>query len=516
MKIILIFNTLNYSLSATIFRTTILLLMTSLSTTFIFGAEKTNTYCNPLSIPNYPIGRISRDINDGPADDDLWITPKKQQYRELADPTVLYYKGKWYLYPSCDMAWTSDDFTTWQHHPLDGTRDIGYAPTVVRHGDIFILAASGDEAIYTSQSPLGPFKKIGSITTRDGKPPFRWWDPMFFADDDGRLYVYWGSDIKKILGAEVDPANPTKIISDVKEMFSYNPDHKWERFGQYNEDAQQSWPEGAWMLKHNGRYYLTYSAPGTQLRTYAMGCYVGEKPLGPFKYQSLNPICSHTCGLITGTGHGCIVQGPNDTLWAFYTCFAGYTHAFERRIGMDPAGFDKDGNLFVRAGSSIPQLAPGIKPHPENGNDAGWEPVNLSMPPRASSAEPGRDPLYAVDESMRTWWQPSDGDEQPTLECPLTGRQLVRSIRLIWRDVDMNTQAGINPGPFRYRVEAKDANEPWKTILDCSQNKEDLVIDYREVTPTPAQRIRLVIIGWPNGIKPGVEEFTVFGDQNFK
>jgi xylan 1,4-beta-xylosidase len=487
-----------------------------LATGSVSGGDMPRTYCNPLPIPDYPLGREARQANGEPADSDLWITPKKEQFRELADPTVLFHDGKWYLYPSCDMAWVSEDFVTWKHRPLDGTRDIGYAPTVVLHKGRFLLAASGDTAIYAGGSPLGTFKRIGNIVGRDGQPPYKWWDPMFFSDDDGRLYVYWGSDIKKIVGAEVDAADPTKIVSEAQEMFPYNPAHKWERFGQYNEDATKSWPEGAWMLKHNGRYYLTFSAPGTQLRTYAMGCYVGEKPLGPFKYQSLNPICTHSCGLIVGTGHGCIVRGPNDTLWAFYTCFAGYAHAFERRIGMDPAGFDEQGNLSVRAGSSTPQLAPGVRPHPELGNDADWPPVNLTMPARATSAAPGRDALYAVDESLRTWWQPADGDAKPALESMLTGRQMVRSVRVIWRDVGLNTNAGVNPGPFQYRVEARDGDGPWKTVLDRTASKEDLIIDYREVKPVAAERARLVITGWPRGITPGVVEFTVFGDQKFE
>ena len=397
-------------------RCTFSALVAMLALQAVSAGETPRTYCNPLPIPNYPIGRSVREAAGEPADSDLWLQPKMQQFRELADPSVLYYKDKWYLYPSCDMAWESEDFVTWKHRPLDGTRDIGYAPTVVLHGGRFLLAASGDTTIYSSDSPLGPFKKIGNIVTRDGQPPYKWWDPMFFSDDDGRLFVYWGSDIKKIVGAEVNAADPTKIISDVSEMFPYNPVHEWERFGQYNEDATQSWPEGAWMLKHKGRYYLTFSAPGTQMRTYALGCYVSRNPLGPFTYQSLNPICIQTSGLVVGAGHGCIVRGPNNTLWAFYTCFAGYAHAFERRIGMDPAGFDEHGNLFVRAGSSVPQLAPGAKSNPEKGNDAGWLPINLTMPARASSVAPGRDALYAVDESMKTWWQPADDDKQPTLE----------------------------------------------------------------------------------------------------
>ena len=68
-----------------------------------YGAE-TATWCNPLPIPDYPIGRLVRDVMNGP-------TPEgpKEQFRELADPTALWLDGKWYLYPSGDMAWVSSD-----------------------------------------------------------------------------------------------------------------------------------------------------------------------------------------------------------------------------------------------------------------------------------------------------------------------------------------------------------------------------------------------------------------------
>ncbi|MEI7664246.1 MAG: hypothetical protein WCK34_18710, partial [Bacteroidota bacterium] len=71
---------------------------------------------------------------------------------------------------------------------------------------------------------------------------------------------------------------------------------------------------------------------------------------------------------------------------------------------------------------------------------------------------------------------------------------------------------GVKPGPFRYRVELETAKDQWTTILDRSQSAEDLLIDYRECKPTTGTRARLVIIGWPKGITPGVAEFTVFGE----
>ena len=51
------------------------------------------TYCNPISLPDYPLGKRARDVTVGapvPADDSLWLVDKQQQYRELADVTVMW------------------------------------------------------------------------------------------------------------------------------------------------------------------------------------------------------------------------------------------------------------------------------------------------------------------------------------------------------------------------------------------------------------------------------------------
>jgi hypothetical protein len=51
-------------------------------------------------------------------------------------------------------------------------------------------------------------------------------------------------------------------------------------------------------------------------------------------------------------------------------------------------------------------------------------------------------------------------------------------------------------------------------MIDRSDNKEDRLIDYRECAPTKAGSARLVIMGSPPGITPGVAEFTIFGNAD--
>jgi hypothetical protein len=50
------------------------------------------------------------------------------------------------------------------------------------------------------------------------------------------------------------------------------------------------WNEGAFMYKHNGKYYLTYSANPFWAREYAVGYAVADSPLGDFVKPEKNRI----------------------------------------------------------------------------------------------------------------------------------------------------------------------------------------------------------------------------------
>jgi hypothetical protein len=468
------------------------------------------TWCNPLPLPNYPVGKRVRDAAIGaPAGSDaLFLQPTIDQYRELADVSMLWHENKWYMYPSVDMAWVSaDGGATWQHHPLN-VRDIGYAPTIVKHRGKFLLMGS-DSAVHTADAPLGPFTPLGPIPTPRNLPGQT--DPMLFSDDDGRLFFYWGcTPSDGIYGVELDPENPTRLRGEAKRLITFEPQaYPWQRVGDWNEDPNTGWMEGGWMLKRHGTYYLTFCAGGTENRTYAVGAVTSKSPLGPFTPQKNNPILRSVDGLVTGAAHGSFVEGPHNSLWAFYTVRAGVIHGFERRLGMDPAYIGEDGELHVRNASSAPMRLPTASKPAE---PTGWIPLGANRRTITSSTAPNLQGRFAVDDDLRTWWQPAAEDKAPMLTNVLSGggRATVHAVRIAWRDVGMNTRGGVVPGAFRYRVEAQSGNT-WTTIVDRSASTEDLLIDYRETAPTPATAVRLVIVGAPQGITPAVAEFTVFG-----
>ena len=466
-------------------------------------------YCNPLPLPQYPRGRCSIDQKEKP-NHHLWLQQAPRDFRETADPSVIFEEGKWYLYSSAGMAYVSEDFCTWEHVRIE-PYDCGYAPTVVKFRGKFLLTACG-APIYAGETPLGPFTEMGRMQLPDGEKIKPWWgDPMLFADDDGRLYAYWGLGHPGIFAAELDPDQPNQLITEPAKMFEFDPEHTWERFGEWNEDPTESFCEGPWMLKVDGRYFLTYAGPGTSYSTYAMGAYVSDSPLGPFIYQQRNPILSTRHGLVRGPGHGCIVRGPNDTLWAFYTSCLCYEHGFERRIGMDPAGIDAEGNLFVAGATQFPQLAPGNLSSPEKANDAGLLPCNHAKRCSPSSHAPGRNGIYCTDNSTLTWWQPAADDQTPSITFPLRKAFDVSALRLWWRDEGLDYDAGILPGPFKFNIEGRLGENDWHTIVDKTQNNSDMLIDFLTFDATTVDHVRLTITGWPNGITPALIDCTIFG-----
>jgi len=463
------------------------------------------TYCNPIPLPNYPKGVLCHDKNGWG-----WTREDHPDFRESADPSVLFWQGKWYLYISGGSAYVSTDFVTWEHYPITPASP-GYAPTIVEwRGEFWLTACHAP--LYRAPHPLGPFTEVGLMQNSDGTKLEPWADPMLFADDDGRLYAYWGIGAPGLWAAEIDPSQPNRLLTPAKLIITFDRSRKWEWMGDYHENGSSSYIEGPWMLKHEGRLYLTYAGPGTEWRSYGMGCYLAETPLGPFHYQDRNPILQTTTGLVHGPGHGCITPGPGNTLWAFYTCLVRNDHAFERRIGMDPAGIDAHGNLFVHGASEFPQHAPGKVAAPELGNSTGLLPVSVNKWVRASSSFPGRTPDYAIDNYMRTWWQPTDEDRTPWLEIDLRGDFDVSALRILWREIGLDYDAGHVPGPIGYRVLSRPHQKaPWTTLLDRTTSTEDWLIDYRTCAPTHASWVRLEITSWPKGITPAVLEFTAFG-----
>jgi hypothetical protein len=217
--------------------------------------------------------------------------------------------------------------------------------------------------------------------------------------------------------------------------------------------------------------------------------------MGPFVKPKNNPFFRKTKGFITGTSHGSIVKGPDDGWWVFYTINANSVHWFERRLGMDRIKFDKDGSIAVATASEVPQFLPTKGTGP-----VGWRRL-------VSRTQLGCE--EATDMRFKTYW--TAPSVPSSLRVDFDGVMIMRSFRIIWRDVGLDVERQVKPGPFLYRVEVLRTDGSWKTVCDESANKRDLLVDYREIEPVFCTACRLVILGAPAGITPGVVDFSPFG-----
>jgi hypothetical protein len=278
---------------------------------------------------------------------------------------------------------------------------------------------------------------------------------------------------------------------------------------------------------------LEYSASGTQWLSYASGIYKAKSPLGPFTYSPRNPLLRKTTGIVTGPGHGCVVQGPDGSWWVFYTIVLANPPG-GRRIGMDPVDFDANGNMFTRGPSDTPQWAPGVVANPARNGDSGSIPLTVNklraMNQRGSfsSQRSGHEAAYAVDDSNGTWWEPAEDDAQPALTVDLgsitdfDGAQLftVDSSRIEFMaggGFGMSAGRGAAPAhggspAFRYKIETSADGNEYATILDKTKNEVTRYAEFDELPPTRCRFVRLTMTDWPRrGTPLGIMEFTVFG-----
>ena len=478
--------------------------------------------------------------------------------REAADPSMICFRGRYYIFASMTLGvWVSDDLAHWENHRLPKKLPLyDYAPDVRVMGDwVYFCASRREENCdrYRTKDILnGPYEKI------EGSFPF--WDPNLFIDDDGRVYFYWGcSNITPIWGVELDP----QTMQPIGEKRILVEDHPfeigYERVGEDNsllpaseaeidaayaafhkrqgisEDqvpeqvkplirgmfSRKPYIEGAWMDKQNGRYYLQYACPGTQYNTYSDGVYVSSGPLGPFTLADNNPYSYKPGGFLPGAGHGSTMQDAQGNWWHTSTMRISMNHDFERRVGIWPAGFDTDGELFCNQRyGDWPMTLEG-----DPWRNPAWMLLSAGKKATASSFTEGHEPEKATEENVQTWWRASTTDRTEWLQIDL-GRDFdVHAIQINFADdkIDIPCPGQIVGGSQARYIDERDLTTQWKltgsvdgetwfVIEDKSDAQTDLSHDLilRE-EGIQVRFLRLSDMAVPYGQQPCISGLRVFG-----
>lgn len=442
---------------------------------------RTTTYCNPLNLDyTYPFHN----------------SHLGKSYRSGADPAVVEFRGEYYMFVTRSWGyWHSKDLLNWDFITPEKWYFEGCnAPAAHNYKDSILYVCGNPSGamsiLYTDNPKRGGWKAVPSVL-HDLQ------DPALFIDDDERAYMYWGSSNRwPIRGKELDMKNKFLPIAKKPDSLLFlRPDiHGWERFGENHTSDIKPFIEGAWMTKHNGKYYLQYAAPGTQFNVYGDGVYVGKSPLGPFQYAAHNPFCYKPGGFATGAGHGSTVCGPGGIYWHFGTIHLSINYKFERRLCMFPTFFDEDGVMYSDTYfGDYPHYSPDqVSRQTTSGGFRGWMLLSYGKPVKASSQLESYPVENVTDENLKTFWVAGKNDDKQWVEIDLEEVSDVYALQLNFFDYEETGFWGRMPNlRQRYLVEASVDGARWRVLVDYRNSFRDAPHNYIELDqPIEARYIR--------------------------
>ena len=476
----------------------LLLCVSTIAFIATYAQNKQRTICNPMNL-SY---RFMLD------------TPSR---REAADPTMVVYKGEYYLFASKSGGYFhSTDLINWDLIPTKDLPLEDYAPTAVVMKDTFYFMASAGAPvkIYKTADP-----KSGKWQVANAAFPIGMIDPDLYVDDDGRLYFYYGcSNVNPLYAVELDTKTLNPIGKPI-ELFNSKKDvHGWERRGDYHTVEGNPWVEGSWMTKRNGKYYLQYSAPGTEWKSYSDGLYVSDKPLGPFTLALHNPMSYKPEGFAASAGHSSTFQDKYGNYWRISTMTISVKHMFERRLGLFPTFFDKDGEMYAYTGfGDFPFKMPAKKISSPEELFPNWMLLSHNKPVQVSSELPQYPKSYAADEEIRTYWSAKTGNKGEWISMDLQKLSTVNAVQINYAENNMNLFGRADGIYYQYLLEYSIDNKTWKTLADKTKNTTiDAPHDYIELqTPVKARYIRLTNHRMPSGTF-ALAGLRVFGNAGGK
>lgn len=227
----------------------------------------------------------------------------------FGDPFILLWEGKYYAYGTQSKdgiaVYVSDDLKTWKipSSANDGLAlnkaDVWadrwfWAPEVYFIKGRFYMYYSADEhiCVATSNSPTGPFRQEIQQPMIAGEKCI---DNSLFIDDNGKPYLFFDrfDDGLNICVAELEENLLNIKPGTIRKCIHVS--QPWE----------EVWPrvnEGAFVIKRNGIYFMTYSANSYESPFYGIGVATATNINGPWEKYTNNPILQKP-GSLVGIGH---------------------------------------------------------------------------------------------------------------------------------------------------------------------------------------------------------------------
>lgn len=261
----------------------------------------------------------------------------------LADPFILLYNNVYYAYGTNATdgiaVFTSLDLKRWKKeenlalHKNDSYGNKWFwASEVYYVNNKFYMYYSAEEhiCVAVSHSPLGPFKQTHEKPMLEGEKAI---DNSLFIDDDGTPYLFFDrfNDGLNIWIAELED----DLMTIKKETL-----HPCIRVSQ---DWEKVWPrvnEGAFVIKRDGVYYMTYSANSYESQFYGIGCATATDIMGEWTKYPNNPLLQKP-GNLVGVGHSSMFADKKGNLRIVFHAHCNTSNIHPREMYISKVGFRK-------------------------------------------------------------------------------------------------------------------------------------------------------------------------------
>ena len=346
---------------------------------------------------------LTYDGNGLTYDDSMWYVNNLKDV-PLADPHVYVEDGKYYIVGTSDRdnnvidCYVTEDFVTYTRHIAiynpanfegwEAEKAEIYAPELYCFDGVYYMYYSAKDAdgmrrnsVVVADAPLGPYRplqndKVDGLTTPiflDKNQNFDVLDITVFVDDDKQMYMYYSvatNDNQHIVGVKLNSPyeadwSTYKSLVVPGALNSTNSILKpltWEMY-------RSGLPivEAPYIIKSNGKYYMTYSVNGCWDKFYNVCYAVSDSPLGNFEkpYQSGGTwtnlllgypgtnvgnatVNSQWAGFASGTAHHCFFNIGDQIMIGYHAHQDrdGSGRYEKRAFAFDYLHFDKNGVPF--------------------------------------------------------------------------------------------------------------------------------------------------------------------------
>ena len=423
----------------------------------------------------------------------------------FADPTIKKIGDTYYIYATTDgngwgagpsQVWTSKDMRNWTIQPMNWPNTHWYwAPDMTQGYDgRYYLYYSQPVEIFgaVSDHPVGPWEPL----VPDGKsiiPNYRipgviTLDGQTFRDDDGRIYMYWGT-----WGIYPDHGCAVGLLN--RDMKSF------EKIQLIPNTVAKEFFEAPYMFKRKGVYYLMYSSGHCEDETYRVQ-YVKSKtgPMGPFEYPSQNPVLvTNVDGSIHGPGHHSILEQDNRYFIVYHRHNNPHSGGgFHRQVALDELFFTAEGD--IEKVKPTHQGAADLLPSVERPKDLAFGKTTSVSSFYNSDFRPS----FAVDNNNGTLWRAKNNQGPAWIAVDLGKAETVQTISI---QFEYPTYA------YQYRLETSIDGHSWTVFIDRSDNNRwaSPIVEHGK---TKARFVRLQVLNAQlNGLPRGLWNMKVYAQR---